>query len=121
MNDDQRHFLTLLAQPPARFTAEQTAWALNCQLHDLPVLVAARLLKPLGNPLANGTKYFSANEIRELAQDRAWLARMTNAIYEHWRRGNRRKGNPARPALAQPTEITRLERPAAHGPRFATA
>ena len=110
MTDEQRHFLSLLAQPPARFNAEQAAWALNCQLHDIPVLVAARLLKPLGNPLANRTKYFSAAEIREHGQDRAWLARMTNAIYDHWHRGNRRKTNDAR-----------LERTAASGSRFATA
>jgi hypothetical protein len=25
---------------------------LNCQPHDVPILVAARLLKPLGNPPA---------------------------------------------------------------------
>jgi hypothetical protein len=101
MNDDQRHFLTLLAQPPARFTAEQAAWALNCQPHDLPVLIAARLLKPLGNPLANGAKYFSAADVRELAQDRAWLARMTNAIYEHWRHGNRRRAPRSRQPIAR--------------------
>ncbi len=32
----------LLGQVPARLTAEQAAWALNCQAHDVPVLVAAR-------------------------------------------------------------------------------
>ena len=91
MHDDQRQFLTLLAQPPARWTSEQTAWALNCQPHDIPVLVAARLLKPLGTPTANGVKYFSAAEVTESARDRAWLARMTNAIYEYWRRSNQQK------------------------------
>jgi len=100
MNDDRRLFLSLLAQPPARFTAEETAWALNCQPHDIPVLVAARLLKPLGSPLANSTKYFSAVEVRELAQDRAWLARMTNAIYDRWRQSNRRHHSTLRLATA---------------------
>lgn len=121
MNDEQRHFLSLLAQPPARFTAEQAAWALNCQPHDIPVLVAERLLKPLGNPQANGTKYFSAVEVRELARDRAWLARMTNAIYERWRQGNLRKGNGARRTLIHPNESPRLGRPSAPCPPVATA
>ena len=44
--------MRLLGQLPARLTAEQAAWVLNCQRHDVPVLVAARLLKPLGNPSA---------------------------------------------------------------------
>ena len=42
---------------PARLTAEQTAWVLNCGSHDIPPLIAARLLKPLGNPPANGIKF----------------------------------------------------------------
>ncbi len=37
----------LLGQLPARLTAEQAAWVLNCQVHDIPALVAAKLLKPL--------------------------------------------------------------------------
>jgi len=45
---------------PARLDAEQVAWVLNYQPHDVPVLVAARLLKPLGNPQPNSVKYFAA-------------------------------------------------------------
>ena len=47
MSEDQHRFLTLLGASPARLTAEQVTWVLNCQPHDMPVLVAARLLKPL--------------------------------------------------------------------------
>jgi hypothetical protein len=36
------------------------------QPHDVPLLVAARLLKPLGNPAPNGVKYYAAVEIVEL-------------------------------------------------------
>jgi hypothetical protein len=93
MNDQQHQFLALLAQPPARLTAEQTSWVLNCRTYDIPVLVAARLLKPLGSPIANGTKFFCTVEILELARDPAWMARMTNAIYGRWRRNNANKRN----------------------------
>jgi len=78
----------ILGQTLARFTAGQTAWVLNCQPHDVPTLVAARLLKPLGNPPPNSVKFFAAGGILELAQDRAWLARMTNAFNHHWQRKN---------------------------------
>lgn len=91
MRDDQQQFLRLLGQLPARLTAEQSAWVLNCQPHDVPILVAARLLKPLGNPPANGIKFFAATDILELAKDRGWLARMTHTISQHWQRRNTRQ------------------------------
>ncbi|HEY9175025.1 MAG TPA: hypothetical protein VI136_22275 [Verrucomicrobiae bacterium] len=91
MREDQHRFLTLLGQLPARLTAEQTAWALNCQPHDVPILVAARLLKPLGNPPPNTVKFFAATEVLEQAKDRAWLARVTNALNQHWQQKNAAK------------------------------
>lgn len=95
MREDQHRFLTLLGQLPARLTAEQAAWVLNCQPHDVPVLVVARLLKPLGSPLPNSVKYFATVEILELVKDRAWLARVTNAISQHWKQKNlHKKGRP---------------------------
>jgi hypothetical protein len=91
MKDDQIRFLSLLGQLPARLTAEQAGWVLNCQPHDIPALVAARLLKPLGNPAQNGTKYFATVDILETLKDRSWLAKLTNAINQHWQRQNARK------------------------------
>jgi len=52
MTEEQNQFLRVLGQLPARLTAEQAAWVLNCQPHDVPVLVAVRLLKPLGQSTA---------------------------------------------------------------------
>jgi hypothetical protein len=94
MRDDQHRFLTLAGQMPARLTVEQVAWVLNCQPHDVPVLVAKRLLKPLGNPPANGVKYFSTLLLLELMKDTTWLAKMTNAIHHYWREKNGRKTPP---------------------------
>ena len=94
MKEEQHQFLRLLGQPPARLTVEQAAWALGCQPHDVPILVASRLLKPLGNPPPNGVKYFSTAELLELLNDRSWLAKMTNAIAQHWHRKNARKQIP---------------------------
>lgn len=91
MRDDQHRFLLLLGRLPARLTAEQVAWALNCQPHDVPVLVAARLLKPLGNAAANTVKYFATAELLELMEDRTWLAKATNTVTQYWQNKNRRK------------------------------
>ena len=93
MRDDQHLFLTLLGQLPARLTAEQAAWVINCQPHDMPVLVSARLLKPLGNPPPNGIKFFGTSDLLELAKDRAWLTKVSSTIYQHWQKQNARKKN----------------------------
>jgi hypothetical protein len=104
MRDDQHRFLTLLGKLPARLTVDQVAWVLNCQAHDVPTLVAARLLKPLGNPPPNGIKFFATVEITELSQDRTWLTKATNAVNLHWHNQNLRKksraanATPPRPA-----------------------
>jgi hypothetical protein len=93
MKEEQHQFLRLLGQLPARLTAEQAAWVLNCQPHDMPILVGARLLKPLGNPPPNGIKFFAASELLELVKDRAWLVKVTNAVNQHWHKQNTRKKN----------------------------
>ncbi len=96
MKDEQHRFLMVLGQLPARLTVEQAAWVLNCQVHDVPILVAARLLKPLGNPPQNGIKFFSSLEILELMKDRSWLAKVTNTISQHWQKKNGLKKNRSR-------------------------
>jgi len=93
MKDDQHRFLMLLGQLPARLTAEQAAWVLNCQPHDIPALVAARLLKPLGNPAANSVKFFATADLLESTKDRNWLVRVTSTINQHWQRRNAAKKN----------------------------
>jgi len=91
MREEQHQFLRLLNQLPARLTAQQAAWVLNCQPHDVPILLAARLLKPLGNPLSSSVKYFATSELLEQIQDRTWLAKVTNALIQHWQKKNAAK------------------------------
>jgi hypothetical protein len=94
MSEDQHQFLSLLGQLPARLTVEQAAWVLNCQPHDVPVLIAARLVKPLGNPPANGIKFFSTAEVLESTMNRHWLMKVTATINQHWQKKNQRKKRP---------------------------
>ena len=95
MKDDQHRFLSLLGQLPARLTAEQAGWVLNCQPHDIPALVNARLLKPLGNPSPNSTKYFATADVLEMTKDRGWLVKVSNTICQHWQKQNARKKDHA--------------------------
>jgi hypothetical protein len=57
------------------------------------VLVVARLLKPLGNPVENGIKFFAVSELTELARDKMWLVKVTNAVNQHWQKHNASKKN----------------------------
>jgi hypothetical protein len=91
MRDDQHQFLMLLGQLPARLTAEQAAWVLNCQPHDISALIVARLLKPLGNPVANSIKFFATADLLESTKDRNWLVRITSTINQHWHAKNARQ------------------------------
>lgn len=59
-------------------------------MHGLAV-VSQGLLKPLGDPSANGTKYFATADLLETSKGRCWLVKMTTAINSPWQRQNLRK------------------------------
>ena len=65
---------------PARLTADQTARVLGFQAHDIPALVRAQLLRPLGDAKPNSVKYFTAAEVVQKGQDVKWLDRATKAV-----------------------------------------
>ena len=87
MENDRRHFRSL-AGIPARLTVEQTAAILGFQVHDMQTLMSAGLLRPLGQPARNSTKYFAAVELEALWSDVKCLAKATNVIQAHWREKN---------------------------------
>ena len=87
MAPDQKELLSL-RMLPGRLTLEQTAWLLGFREHDVPVLTASGLLKPLGNPPSNGVKYFAACDIERFRADPAWLHRASACLYRHWQHKN---------------------------------
>ena len=103
MKEDQRQFLNLLGHPPARLTAKQVSWVLQCQTSDIPTLIAARLLKPLGDPSPNAAKYFATSEFVKSLEDRNWLNRITLTIQEYWVEKNRRRARSDFPLLESGT------------------
>ena len=81
---------------PARLNATQTAWFLGFEIHQIPILVAAGLLKPLGHPPRNGIKFFATETLEQLRRDEKWLARASDAICAYWRQSNARKAASGR-------------------------
>jgi hypothetical protein len=73
---------------PARIRVEETAWYLGFAPHEITILMAEGLLKPLGRPPTTGVKYFSAVALEELRRDGKWLARASDCIVQHWKSRN---------------------------------
>ena len=46
------------------------------------------LQQPLGNPSPYNVKFFAASELLEQVKDRMWLAKVTNALNQHWQKKN---------------------------------
>ena len=80
-----------LKHMPARLTAWMTAAILGMEEQHIPILIRARLLKPLGNPPNNGQKYFARDYILRLASDEKWLARASDSLVAHWALRNSKK------------------------------
>ena len=76
---------------PARLGATQAAWYLGFEPHEIPILIAGSLLKPLGKPARNCTKFFATEMLEHLRHDEKWLARASDAIAAYWRQRNGRK------------------------------
>jgi hypothetical protein len=76
---------------PARLNTSEAAVVLGFQDHDIPILVAAKLLTPLGKPAQNAPKYFASIEVSICADNREWLSAATKATARHWLRKNNSK------------------------------
>jgi hypothetical protein len=90
----QRRLLTA-ARLPARLTVPDVAILLGFAEKDIPELVKAKLLQPLGKPVRNATKHFAAVQILNCAQDLKWLAKATDAMGNYWRTENFKRRQPA--------------------------
>lgn len=91
MNQDRKDFLSVTGILPARLDSQETAWFLGFSAHDIPILVTAGHLKPLGHPPPNGVKYFASSTLAKLREEPQWLSRATDAIIKHWKNKNSRK------------------------------
>jgi len=80
-----------LRRLPGRLTAAESAAVLGFGATDIPILVSRGLLKPLGRPNPNATKYFSSVLVTQHSSDPTWLDRATVAIAKHWQAKNQRK------------------------------
>ena len=76
---------------PARLDVVATAKLLGFAVSDIPVLMAAGRLTPLGDPAPNAPKWFAAVEMIRLAADQDWLHKATKEIAKYWRNKRERR------------------------------
>jgi hypothetical protein len=90
VNPDRQQFLNLRSKP-GKLTAEEAAWHLGFLAHEIPMLMAAGLLKPLGRPSENASKHFSLVELDKLNRDTAWQAQASDAVAKYWKDRNQQR------------------------------
>lgn len=80
---------------PGRVTTQEAARLLGFAQHDITMLTAGRLLKPLGSPAPNAPKYFATVEILRYAQDADWLRKATECVSRSWKAKNQQRQHKA--------------------------
>jgi hypothetical protein len=103
MNSQAEQFLNL-KMIPARVRVEEAALLLGFSVHEIPILAANGLIKPLGHPPATGVKYFSIVALEELRKDEKWLAKASDCIVQYWQDVNQRR------QTAQPDQTRDIRR-----------
>ena len=91
MNPDSPLKIESLEKFRAFMTKEKVAEALGIGKHNIPPLVQAGLLKPLGHPQRYCVKLFSRDMLAQQLADMTWLDKVAAAIHRHWRNKNARK------------------------------
>jgi hypothetical protein len=88
MNPERYQFLSVIKQAPARLNVEEAAWFLGFLPHEIPVLVAKKVLKAIGDPTPKCTKYFATSELERLRSDLNWMAKASRAVMFYRRERN---------------------------------
>jgi hypothetical protein len=87
----QRERFLNMRHLPAIMNPEETAMFLGVAPHDIPILVAHKLLTPLGNPIQSSVKCFAKVVLEELAKNVEWLHQAKATSQGHWSMKNARK------------------------------
>jgi hypothetical protein len=94
-NPQQNQWLFNARRLPGRVDTRETAALLGFQDHDIPVLVAGKLLTPLGKPALNSPKYFAAVDVEAATKNAEWLSKATRVLSNYWKQRNGRKTEAA--------------------------
>jgi len=109
MDPERRLFLTLIVLP-AILSQQECAWYLGFRLHNIPRLVEAGLVFPLGHPEDNSVKHFALADLERLRADTKKLSRAMDAVQKGWKHKNRNKCS-RRPITSGKSSAGRRQQP----------
>ena len=101
LRDPDHLWLFSSVRLPGILESDEAATLLGVPTHTIPILIAARHLKPLGSPGEKASKKFSADAIAELAHDPKWQDRAVRLIEQYWAKQNEKKRKEPAPAPAE--------------------
>ena len=101
VRDQDRKWLFSAARLPGILESDEAAFLLGVPSHTIPILIAAKHLKPLGKPSEKASKKFSADYINELAHDQKWQDHAIRIIELYWANQNGKKRKALSPSVAQ--------------------
>lgn len=76
---------------PARLSREETAFLLRVEPQDIPILIGAKIIRPLGDPAKNRVKWFATISVLRLMEDEKALCRLTQTLHEFWDEKNSKR------------------------------
>jgi hypothetical protein len=87
VNPEREKYLNLRTKP-GKVTSEEAGWHLGFSVREICILIAAGMLKPLGNPAENAIKFFLSWELDQLNRDRAWFDKACHSVTKYWKDRN---------------------------------
>jgi hypothetical protein len=109
--DSERYQFMNMSEKPGRLNNIEAAWYLGFAAHDIPVLIANKMLKPLGDPPPNGGRYFACSDLEPLRLNRKWLDKASALLVKHWQLKNASKIDLPAKKSDQTPKSSRCERP----------
>ena len=68
--------------------AEEAAWRLGFSAHEIPILVARKLLQSLGDSHPDAPHCFSAAAVENLRRNKKWRDKANRIAMQHWQYKN---------------------------------
>jgi hypothetical protein len=78
-------------KPAGRMVSEDVASVIPCRPDQVATLIACGLLRPLGRPVHNATRWFSICAVQAALADEAWLSEVTCVLCERDYKRNQAK------------------------------
>jgi hypothetical protein len=97
IRDQDRKWLFTAIRLPGILESDEAAGLLGVPTHTIPILIAAKHLKPLGKPREKSSKKFSADYIDELSHDQKWQDQAIRIIEAYWTTQNSKKSESIPP------------------------